>query len=183
MLKSSFFHLAFNFVILSGSIFSGGSAIGKDQPKQNRSDEIKRMETKFKDCCASITKYQISASEIIKQGKPIDPKQKIVYIDVRDENEQDISMIPGAIKSSDVDFDKLDPKIKYVAYCTIGYRSGKFVNKLRKKGLQAFNLVGGIYGWTFEDGEIHSKQSKPTKSVHVYSSDWNYLRSDYKAVK
>jgi sodium/bile acid cotransporter 7 len=183
LLKNYFFTLLLTSLTGTMVVSASPKQTKKISNESTRKKEMKRLNDKFKDCCFSLTQHQISATDIISKGKPLHPDEKIVYIDVREDNEQKISMIPGAIKSSQIDFDHLDSKTKYVAYCTIGYRSGKFVEKLRSKGFNAYNLVGGIYGWTFEDGQLQDHSSKPTKRVHVYSDDWNYLRSDYQAEK
>jgi len=170
-------------VVVKNYTFGKESSFPKQPRMQKLSKELinkehQKLKEKFAECCSSLTKHQISAKNALAL-KPTDTK--VIYIDVREDNEQNVSMLPNSIKSSKVDFSQLDEKARYVVYCTIGYRSGKFVEKMRNKGFNAENLIGGIYGWTFEGGKIIDSKGQQTRNVHVYSKDWNFLRSDYHA--
>ena len=131
---------------------------------------------KFDSCCRKLT------SHIITGAKATDMinKPDVVFIDVRKSYEQDVSMIINAKRHTTFD-EKWDKSKTYIVYCTIGYRSGEFTKKMRDLGFTAFNLAGGIYGWTYFDGAVFDQQGR-TKRVHVYSKSWNYLRPDYVAV-
>jgi rhodanese-related sulfurtransferase len=68
-------------------------------------------------------------------------KTKLVLVDVRSPEEIAVSRIPEAITTAE--FEKnlgqyQDAKV--VAYCTIGYRSGLYAQKLRQQGVEIFNL-------------------------------------------
>ena len=57
---------------------------------------------------------------------------KLVIVDVRTKDEQDVSMIEGAMRKDDFEARKDEFKgHKVIAYCTIGYRSGKYVETLK----------------------------------------------------
>ena len=68
-----------------------------------------------------------------------------------------------------------------VAYCTIGLRSGKYTEKLIKKGWDAHNLRGSIVSWTHVGGELEQGGSA-TRRVHVYGKPWNLVAEGYEAV-
>lgn len=108
-------------------------------------------------------------------------KEKILFIDVREEKERNVSIIPGAI--SHKEFEKNPEKYKnrkIAVYCTIGYRSAKYVKKLKKRGIQAYNLEGSILGWVHDGKSVVNKNGNSVKNVHVYGRSWNYLPEGFK---
>lgn len=106
----------------------------------------------------------------------------VVFIDTRKKKEMKISMIPGAI--TEKEFLKSRGSFEgrmVVAYCTIGYRSGKLAKKMAGKGIKVFNLKGGLLAWLHEGGKLHH-QGIPTNKVHVYGKKWDLAPSQYDAV-
>ncbi len=104
-----------------------------------------------------------------------------IFVDTRNWSERRVSMLPDAITKKE--FLKDPSKYKYktiIAYCTIGYRSGEFVEEMGKKGVNIYNLPGGILAWVLEGGKVYDKKGE-TKRVHVYKKKWNYLPKGYKA--
>ena len=98
---------------------------------------------------------------------------KIILVDIREPEEREVSMIPGAIMEREF----FNNSSAYqnnivVAYCTIGSRSDKLAKKFKKKGISMFNLSGGILAWLHAGGIVH-KDGKPVKRVHVYSKKWD----------
>ena len=67
-----------------------------------------------------------------------------VVIDVRDDDERQVSVLPGAI-SSEKFLEREDrvSNIPMLVYCTIGGRSGVCVEDLIADGHEAYNLWGG----------------------------------------
>lgn len=108
-------------------------------------------------------------------------KKNLVLVDVRSPKERKVSMIPGAISREAFEQLPKDPQRTVVSYCTIGYRSGKFTEALRKDGVQAFNLEGSILAWVLGGGQVVDAKG-PTKRVHVYGPRWNLLPEGYQAV-
>lgn len=106
------------------------------------------------------------------------PKDNLIIVDVREDAERAISIIPGAINLTH--FKKVVIKRKtVVAYCTIGYRSAEFVRSLRKKGIKAFNLEGSILGWVHANELVVNPEGKTINRVHVYGQRWNLLPLHY----
>lgn len=67
----------------------------------------------------------------------------VVIVDCRNEDEQDVSMIPGAVRRQNLDVDStLKQGVPVVCYCTVGYRSTLEAKILIEKGLDAYNLRG-----------------------------------------
>ncbi|UCD79835.1 MAG: rhodanese-like domain-containing protein [Desulfobacterales bacterium] len=108
--------------------------------------------------------------------------QKSVFIDIREPDEQQVSMLPGAITEKEFlnNFKSYEDHVK-IAYCTISYRSGKFAQKLQKEGIPVYNLRGGILAWVHDGGKVYN-QNGETHRVHVYDSEWNLLPARYEAV-
>eukprot|EP00959_Pyramimonas_sp_CCMP1952_P095098 1988817-Pyramimonas_sp.AAC.1 len=110
--------------------------------------------------------------------------------DVRTPVEQDVSIIPTAIRKEV--FEKTRDHYQdytIVAYCTIGYRSGVYVKGLQDKhgcqgvgGLKALNFRGSILDWSLEGYPlVDGKTGKDTKRVHVYGETWNLVGDGYQA--
>lgn len=107
---------------------------------------------------------------------------KLVVVDVRDNREIDVSIIPGAITQKKFlsQADKYKNKT-IMAYCTIGYRSGIFAREMQKKGIDVFNLKGGILAWTLEGGKV-TDSNGIVRRIHVYGEKWKYAPKGYEAV-
>jgi rhodanese-related sulfurtransferase len=108
--------------------------------------------------------------------------QKSVFIDIREQAEQQVSMLPGAITEKEFmnNFKSYEDYVK-IAYCTISYRSGRFAQNLQKEGIPVYNLSGGILAWVHAGGKVYD-QSGETQRVHVYDNEWNLLPAAYEAV-
>jgi rhodanese-related sulfurtransferase len=105
-----------------------------------------------------------------------------VLVDVRSDDEREVSTLPGAISKKE--FEKNPDRFagrEVVAYCTIGFRSGKYTEELIKKGWNAHNLRGSIVSWTHVGGELEQGGSA-TRRVHVYGKPWNLVAEGYEAV-
>ena len=109
-------------------------------------------------------------------------QKNVLFIDAREQNEQRVSMLPGAITAKT--FLKNSEKYKdhtKIVYCTVGYRSGKFAQKLSKKGIQIYNLRGGILGWVHAGGRVYD-QNGQTDRIHVYGRRWNLAPESYETI-
>ncbi len=117
-----------------------------------------------------------------RQAMVLAADHQVVFIDIREAKEQQVSMLPGAIteKMFLKDPDKYKDDIK-IAYCTISYRSGLFARKLNKKGIPVYNLRGGLLAWVHDGGKVYD-QNGQTHRIHVYGSKWNLGPEDYQAV-
>jgi rhodanese-related sulfurtransferase len=106
----------------------------------------------------------------------------VVFVDIREAEEQKVSMIPGAITEEEFrkDPDKYRKHI-VIGYCTISYRSGKLAQKLREQGIVMSNLRGGLLAWVHEGGKVTDSRGE-TKRIHVYGKKWNYAPESYEAV-
>lgn len=125
---------------------------------------------------------------------------KLVVVDCRGDKEMRVSRIPGAVSSEEFELEEqpvrlrapgggqpgreLDDEDVVVCYCTIGYRSGKFAEKLQKHGFagRAFNLEGSLLGWAHAGGQLVDADGQPTNKVHCYARPWGLAPSAYDMV-
>lgn len=106
-----------------------------------------------------------------------------IIVDVRSPEEQAISIIKGSIDKAFFEQNLDDyAKRKIVVYCTIGYRSGYYVESLKQQGLDAYNLSEGILGWLHAGGSIVNANGEITSKVHVYSRPWDLGVKNHVAV-
>ena len=104
-------------------------------------------------------------------------------VDVRSPQERGVSIIPGALSREGFEA-QVDEHAgrQILVYCTAGCRSGAYVTDLRQKGLNAFNLRGGVLGWALNGGPFVTADGHPTRRVHVHHHPWNVLPPGYEAV-
>lgn len=107
----------------------------------------------------------------------------IVFVDVRTAEEQEVSMIPGAITKEAFEKDResyTDKRV--VVHCTIGYRSGVYVQELGEQGFEAENLAGSLLLWAHEGLPLEDSKGNSTTRVHVYGKQWDLLPEGYEGV-
>ncbi len=105
-----------------------------------------------------------------------------VLVDVREPREWDVSRIPGAITLDAFERDKAKYKDRpIIAYCTIGYRSGQFAQRLSKDGFDASNLRGSILAWAHAGQPLVNDDGETTR-VHVYGPQWDLLPDGFESV-
>ena len=103
-----------------------------------------------------------------------------MIIDVRDSEEFAVSHLDGAIsypldqaireKNFDLPHDRM-----LLVYCSVGYRSAKFVRHLRNNGyVNVYNLEGGIFEWKNTGNSVYRDGVK-VKLVHPYNAKWGRL--------
>jgi len=103
--------------------------------------------------------------------------KKIIFIDTRERKEYEVSHIKGAIYVGYDDFDTtklkgINKDAIIIAYCSVGYRSGKIGKKLLNLGYtNVFNLFGGIFSWANNNNPIYT-DNKEVKKVHPYNDNW-----------
>jgi rhodanese-related sulfurtransferase len=128
---------------------------------------------------ALIKKYpKIPNIEVKQLGSSI----PYILVDVREQKEIEISIIPGAITKQEFELKKETYKNKMIIpYCTIGLRSTIYTEKLLKEGFNAKNLKGGILSFAHA-GFQFLKDGKETKEVHVFGEAWDLLPKDYHGI-
>ena len=164
--------LAFAFLTLMGQL---------SLSSEDWSDGVKRQ--KVEDMYNGYKKEFPDVRDLSPQKAMIlTAERKAVLIDIREPREQQVSMLPGAVTEKEFMNDpaKYKDAVK-IAYCTISYRSGKFAQKLQKKGIPVYNLRGGILAWVHDGGKVYD-QNGETRRVHVYGRKWNLAPKLYQVV-
>ena len=144
--------------------------------KKTAKERTLEMYAEYRKSFAGIEEYMPETG--IKQFND----KNIVFVDVRKEQEIDVSILHGAITKEEFlkDIEKYKDKT-VVAYCTIGYRSGEFASEMQKKGVKVYNLAAGILGWLHAGGTIYDSRG-PVKRVHVYGEKWECAPEGYETV-
>lgn len=106
-------------------------------------------------------------------------KDKDAYeiLDIRNEESFEYGHVPGAknmpFASLDENLSKLSASKEYYVYCRSGKTSPEAVQKMREQGYNAYNLVGGYFGWLkdnmqgFEKGtKAHDVEESIRKKFH-----------------
>lgn len=103
-----------------------------------------------------------------------------IVLDVRTAEEYEVSHLPGALRV-DPEGDlpgfvlTLDRETPVVAYCSVGYRSSRLVERLKQEGFQdAKNLEGSIFEWA-NKGYPLERDGAPVQEVHPYDAEWGRL--------
>ena len=107
---------------------------------------------------------------------------KVVFIDIRNANEQSVSRLPGAITIDRFlqDLAAYQNFIK-IGYATIGLRSGIIAQELHQKEVPLYNLQGGLLAWVHAGGKVYNKEAE-THRIHVYDRKWDLVPDGYDAV-
>ncbi len=106
-------------------------------------------------------------------------KRPHVILDAREREEYDVSHIPDALylgyKKPQYDvLDNVDKDELIIIYCSIGYRSEKIGQKLKKKGFNnVMNLYGSIFEWANQNYPLHNNQDQVVKQIHGYNKKWS----------
>ncbi len=107
--------------------------------------------------------------------KNILDKEKFFLIDVRDQEEFIISRIPGAIHIPTPEKVTYSKNSYIIVYCSIGYRSADFAEKLQNSGFtKVYNLRGSLFEWA-DKGYPLINDSGATTYVHPFNKKWGVL--------
>ncbi|MGA9639453.1 rhodanese-like domain-containing protein [Flavobacterium sp.] len=112
-----------------------------------------------------------------------------ILLDAREPNEYKVSHIPNGISIGYIHFDIKnvstiikDKNAPIVVYCSIGIRSEKIGEKLKKSGYtKVYNLYGGIFEYKNKGKKVVNSQNKITDSIHAFNKQWSvYLNKGIK---
>ena len=161
-------------------LLCSATCCSKDAPVDGEASLAGRVEQLVKECYDKRPDVPwISLADYTKRSKDED----WVIVDVRAAREREVSVIPGCITTKDVEAQMESHRKKMVlVYCTVGGRSGAYTRELRKKGLKAHNLRGGVLAWALAGRAFVTPDGKPTRRVHVYAKKWNVLPPEYEGV-
>jgi rhodanese-related sulfurtransferase len=164
--------LAFAFVTLMGQQSLSSSDLS-DAAKHRK---VESLYAGYK------TKFPAVQDLTARQAMDLIADQKAVFIDARKPEERQVSMLPGAVSEKEFlsSYKSYEDHVK-IAYCTISFRSGVFVEDFQKRGIPVYNLKGGILAWVHAGGKVYD-QTGETHRIHVYDQEWNLAPEKYEAV-
>ncbi|PCJ27713.1 MAG: rhodanese [Flavobacteriales bacterium] len=117
----------------------------------------------------------ISAEDL---KKAENTKSALLIIDAREKGEYNVSHIKRAQHVGYNNFNisklkKIDKNTIVIVYCSVGYRSEKVGEKLKKAGFKkVMNLKGGIFDWKNKGYPVYDNEEKETEKVHAYDRSW-----------
>jgi len=106
-------------------------------------------------------------------------REEYIILDSREKEEYDVGHIKGAHYVGYDDFDikelkTVDKNAKIAVYCSIGYRSEKVTEKLRKAGYaNAVNVYGSIFQWVNDGKPIYNDEDNEVNEIHTYNRKWS----------
>jgi len=161
-------------VLVNGLAFSARA--GDDVSEAAKRAKIETMYRDYKKEFADVADIAPAAAmELLKSNSAL-------FVDVRAEKEQEVSMLPGAI--TEQAFLKHPERYRdkvIIGYCTISYRSGKLAEKLKAQGIVMLNLRGGLLAWVHDGGKVYDRNGE-TRRIHVYGRKWDLGPKGYEAV-
>ena len=126
--------------------------------------------------------FSKAKSITVKEFLELQREEEVILVDNRSEKERGISMIPSAISQKVFESRKESMRNKkIIVYCTIGFRSGRYSQRLMKQGFDAYNLKGGILSWAHNSQKFMNEDGA-TFRVHVHGKKWSLLPEGYQAV-
>ncbi|MEK6478348.1 rhodanese-like domain-containing protein [Catalinimonas sp. 4WD22] len=102
----------------------------------------------------------------------------VLLLDARAKEEYNVSKIKGArwVGYDDFSLKRVDDLAKdkeIVVYCSVGYRSEKITERLKKAGFHhVSNLYGGIFEWVNQGMSVVDARGQTTQKVHAYDKVW-----------
>jgi rhodanese-related sulfurtransferase len=99
-------------------------------------------------------------------------------LDAREYREFEVSHIEGAtwVGYDDFNLDRLagiDKQAPVAIYCSVGYRSERIAEKLRRQGyINVVNVYGGIFEWVNTGHPVVTEDGAETAQIHAYSKSW-----------
>lgn len=104
-----------------------------------------------------------------------------LLVDARTAEEYAVSHLPGARRvapDADPGVALADvPRDRPVAvYCSVGWRSAVFAERMAAAGFVAVvNVEGSIFRWVLEDRPLVDGTGAPTARVHAFGAPWSWL--------
>lgn len=101
----------------------------------------------------------------------------ITFLDARELNEFNVSHLKNAkhigFEQPNLSIlDSLNHEDTVIIYCSVGYRSEKMAEKIKRKGFKnVYNLYGGIFEWKNQGFSVFQGQNQ-TDKVHAYNRVW-----------
>lgn len=117
----------------------------------------------------------------VEELKMFQNNEKPIIFDVREPQEFAVSHLKNSIN---IDYETFTPEEKQIqnvsknadviVYCSVGIRSEKMGEKLKKAGFtNVKNLYGGIFEWKNKGNSVVDSMDIKTENIHTYSKKWS----------
>jgi rhodanese-related sulfurtransferase len=133
--------------------------------------------------CAQNTDIDLEVKKLYRNSVPVVRNAQVstraIVLDTREREEFNVSHLPRARWVGYDDFDlkrvaNIPKTDTIIVYCSIGYRSERIGEKLKKAGYtNVYNLYGGIFQWKNNDGVVVTSTNDTTQRVHCYDKSWS----------
>jgi len=115
----------------------------------------------------------------VKELKKVEnTKKPLLILDARERPEYNASHLKNAkyvgYESFKISALKgVDKNMTIVVYCSVGYRSERIGEKIKKAGYtKVLNLQGGIFDWVNNGFPVFDNTGNLTTKIHAYDKDW-----------
>jgi len=139
---------------------------------------LAQNQTKFDKMVDGLYSYTVPLIKPTKLNELINKGASVILLDAREKEEFEVSRIKEAIYVGYDYFEissvkGLDKNANIIIYCSVGYRSEKIGEKLKKAGFtNVLNLYGGVFDWTNNGFDMVDKNGEVTEKIHPYNSSW-----------
>ncbi|HLW32496.1 MAG TPA: rhodanese-like domain-containing protein [Aequorivita sp.] len=107
--------------------------------------------------------------------------ESLIILDAREKVEFNVSHISSAKNigfdnffSNEKMLQKINKDAQVIVYCSIGIRSEKIAERLKKLGfINVKNLYGGIFEWKNKGFQVVDSTGRKTENVHAFSEKWS----------
>ncbi|WP_452229727.1 rhodanese-like domain-containing protein [Lacinutrix sp. MEBiC02404] len=109
------------------------------------------------------------------------PKTQAIILDAREIEEYKVSHIKDALHVGYDHFNLNETTTRLknkqqqiVVYCSLGIRSEKVAEQLKKAGYtNVLNLYGGIFEWKNNNFIVYNMEEEETEDIHTFSKAWS----------
>ncbi|WP_431156647.1 rhodanese-like domain-containing protein [Winogradskyella poriferorum] len=125
-----------------------------------------------------LEKYNKESVRYIYVSELAKIQSDVVILDAREPGEYNVSHIKDAIPVGFNNFNnnvlnEINQDTVIVVYCSLGVRSERIGEKIKKLGYSVYNLYGGIFEWKNSGYDVYDTNNKITENVHAYSEEWS----------
>ena len=193
---------------------------GRKAPGDDAASHHFRAQLLLKKYTAGFSLPQASSQEIMRLQRNYEGMsgREVVLIDVRTDAERAVSMLPNAVSREDFErASAIDPQryasATLVPYCTIGFRSGHYCNRLRSSGATDVRNGGapshppahacssslprlcrnadGVVLWSHDAGCLAppaargaaASSAMTVRRLHVYGAEWDAAADDFETIR
>jgi len=171
---------------------------GRKAPGDDAASHHFRAQLLLKKYTAGFSLPQASSQEIMRLQRNYEGMsgREVVLIDVRTDAERAVSMLPNAVSREDFErASAIDPQryasATLVPYCTIGFRSGHYCNRLRSSGATDVRNGDGVVLWSHDAGCLAppaargaaASSAMTVRRLHVYGAEWDAAADDFETIR